>query len=101
LAQPVSTPPNSAESTDRLVNLLADLGFAPQRQEDDGQQRIGLRHCPFLEVAQSASSVVCGIHLGLMQGALETWDAPIAVDRLEPFAEPGLCLAYLDSKEVT
>lgn len=97
VAQPVSNPPNSEESTDRLVKLLADLSFAPQRQEGSGGQgqRIGLRHCPFLEIARSASTVVCNVHLGLMQGALETWGAPITVDRLEPFAEPNLCLAHL------
>jgi predicted ArsR family transcriptional regulator len=101
VAQPVSNPLDSAESTDRLVDLLAELGFAPQRQGEPGQRRIGLRHCPFLEVAQDASTVVCGIHLGLMQGALETWDSPITVDRLDPFVEPGLCSARLASKVVT
>ncbi|MFH5228645.1 helix-turn-helix transcriptional regulator [Antrihabitans spumae] len=100
VTQPVSSPPNSGESVDRLVDLLAELGFAPQRQEDDGEQRIGLRHCPFLEVAQGASSLVCSVHLGLMQGALEAWDAPVTVDRLEPFVEPGLCLAHVASKVV-
>jgi predicted ArsR family transcriptional regulator len=98
VAQPVSNPPNSEESTDRLVNLLADLSFAPQRQEEHGEQRIGLRHCPFLEVAYGASTVVCNVHLGLMQGALESWDAPITVDRLDPFAEPDLCVAHLVSE---
>jgi predicted ArsR family transcriptional regulator len=101
VAQPVSRPPNSEESTDRLVHLLADLGFDPQRQEEQNGQRIGLRHCPFLEVAHGASAVVCNVHLGLMQGALETWDAPITVDRLEPFVEPDLCVTHLASKVVT
>jgi hypothetical protein len=39
--------------------------------------------------------VVCPIHLGLMQGALEAWQAPVTVDRLEAFAEPDVCLAHI------
>lgn len=78
-----------------LIDLLDDLGFAPERRVVDGEQQVGLRHCPFLELAEGASSVVCPVHLGLMQGAMETWGAPVSVDRLEPFVEPDLCLAHL------
>ena len=83
------------ESIDHLVGLLDELGFAPERRETEGQQQIGLRHCPFLEVAEARTSVVCPVHLGLMQGALENWGAPVAVDRLDAFVEPDLCLAHL------
>jgi hypothetical protein len=30
-----------------------------------------------------------------MQGALETWAAPVSVDRLDAFVEPDLCLAHI------
>ena len=30
-----------------------------------------------------------------MQGALETWAAPVSVDRLDAFVEPDLCLAHV------
>lgn len=83
------------ESIEHLVGLLDELGFAPDRRESDGEQLVGLRHCPFLELAEVRSSVVCPIHLGLMQGALESWSAPITVDRLEAFVEPDLCLTHL------
>lgn len=83
------------ESIDHLVGLLDELGFAPERRESGGEKQIGLRHCPFLELAETRSSVVCPIHLGLMQGALETWHAPVAVDQLDAFVEPDLCLAHL------
>jgi predicted ArsR family transcriptional regulator len=82
-------------SVNRLISLLDDLGFAPQRSEAGGGVQVGLRHCPFLELADGASAVVCPIHLGLMQGALETWRAAVTVDRLEPFVEPDLCLAHI------
>ena len=83
------------ESIDHLVGMLDELGFAPERRESDGKQQVGLRHCPFLELAETRSSVVCPIHLGLMQGVLETWAAPVTVERLDPFVEPDLCLAHL------
>jgi hypothetical protein len=27
-----------------------------------------------------------------MRGALESWEAPVTADRLDPFVEPDLCL---------
>jgi predicted ArsR family transcriptional regulator len=80
------------ESIERLVDMLDELGFAPERR---GEEQVGLRHCPFLELAETRKAVICPIHLGLMQGALETWRAPMTVDRLDAFAEPDLCLAHL------
>lgn len=92
---PTRKAPGAQQSINRLVELLDELGFAPQRRTAHGQPQIGLRHCPFLELAQDRSAVVCPIHLGLMQGALATWSAPVTVDRLDPFVEPDLCLAHL------
>ncbi|OZM76718.1 metalloregulator ArsR/SmtB family transcription factor [Pseudonocardia sp. MH-G8] len=78
-----------------LVALLGDLGFAPEWPMPEGTEQIGLRHCPFLEVAGNAPDVVCRVHLGLMQGAMAALDAPVRVDTLEPFVAPDLCLARL------
>ena len=83
----------------RLVGLLDELGFAPERQRGDGAAQIGLRHCPFLELAESHAQVVCPIHLGLMRGAMEEWDGNRTVTRLEPFVEPDLCVAHLSTIE--
>ncbi|OBJ16227.1 transcriptional regulator [Mycobacterium colombiense] len=83
------------EAIAHLIDVLDELGFAPERRVSDGEQQVGLRHCPFLELAENRSSVVCPVHLGLMQGAMETWGAPVSVDRLDPFVEPDLCLAHL------
>ena len=88
-------PQDAQQSVDQLVDLLAELGFAPDRRMHEGEVQVALRHCPFLEIAEGRTSVVCPIHLGLMQGALEAWNAPVTVDRLEPFVEPDLCLAHV------
>lgn len=86
-----------AEPGGRLMRLLDELGFAPERAGGDDEPRIGLRQCPFLELAVSRSEVVCPVHLGLMQGAMQAWGSPITVERLEPFVEPDLCMAHLVS----
>jgi predicted ArsR family transcriptional regulator len=88
-------PAGPDHSIARLMELLDEIGFAPESREDGRQRRIGLRHCPFLELAETRSEVVCPVHLGLMQGAMEAWQSPVAVDRLEPFVEPDLCLVHL------
>ncbi|MGN6250908.1 MAG: helix-turn-helix transcriptional regulator [Marmoricola sp.] len=87
------------EPADRLVALLEDLGFAPERRTAHGEQQVGLRHCPFLELAGPRTDVVCPVHLGLMQGAMESFGSAVTVDALEPFAEPDLCLAHLGNRQ--
>jgi predicted ArsR family transcriptional regulator len=83
------------EAVGRLVDLLDDLGFAPERQSSATDHRIGLRNCPFLELIESHGTIICPIHLGVMQGAMAALETDTTVERLEPFAEAGLCLAYL------
>ena len=98
----LESPPDAAsadEAIERLIGVLDELGFAPERRESNGEQggaqQIGLRHCPFLELAERGSNVVCLVHLGLVQGALEAWEAPVSSDRLDAFAAPDLCLLHL------
>lgn len=86
--------PENPDDVDRLVGLLEEFGFEPDRVDADAPT-IGLRNCPFLEVAEQRQDVVCSIHLGLMRGALEEWGSPARVRRLTPFAQPNLCVAEL------
>ncbi|GEL23976.1 transcriptional regulator [Pseudonocardia sulfidoxydans NBRC 16205] len=92
-----ATEPRSRDDAIRsMVALLDDIGFAPAWPAPGGHdQRIGLRHCPFLELAETRADVVCPLHLGLMQGAMSALGAPVTVDRLDPFAADDLCLAHL------
>ncbi|MGZ0153564.1 helix-turn-helix transcriptional regulator [Kribbella sp. WER1] len=92
---PTSAASEAADVVGGLTGLLEELGFAPEQLPAGGHPRIGLRHCPFLELAEERSDVVCAIHLGLMQGAIESWNSPISVDRLQPFAQPDLCIVHL------
>ncbi|HWU32690.1 MAG TPA: helix-turn-helix domain-containing protein [Marmoricola sp.] len=78
-----------------LARVLDDLDFAPEIKQAKGMPVIDLHHCPFLDLAGTRSEIVCPIHLGLMRGILESWDAPVAVQRLDPFVQPDLCTAHL------
>lgn len=88
-------------SVARLMRLLDELGFAPVRAAGGDRTQIVLRQCPFLELAVSRPDVVCPVHLGLMQGAMTSWGSSVTVDRLEPFAEPDLCLAHLSAAKAS
>jgi len=83
------------QAIERLTHTLAEIGFAPEVTGSGQRRQIRLRRCPFREVAESQPGVVCSVHLGLMQGALAEMRAPVTAERLEPFVEPGLCLAHL------
>lgn len=99
LARPPSaaTTVTEEEAMGRLLELLAELGFAPERSSTGNA--IGLRNCPFLELVDSHAQILCPLHLGVMQGAMTVLTTDVAVDRLEPFAEPGLCLAHISAVE--
>jgi predicted ArsR family transcriptional regulator len=88
--------PDVTEATQRLTAMMTDLGFAPE-PDGDAAERIRLRHCPFLELAEEYSSTLCPLHLGLMRGALTAIRAPITATSLEPFAEPDACIVQLSA----
>jgi predicted ArsR family transcriptional regulator len=83
------------EALVRLEGLLEKVGFQPEVCPSGEGVEVRLRHCPFREVAQKHTDVVCAIHLGLMQGALDELGAPITATSLEPFVTPQMCVAHL------
>lgn len=85
--------PDARQATGHVVQLLDGLGFSPR--SDDTGQTIELHRCPFLQIAEEHPTAVCGVHLGLMQGAFTQLNSPVQVSRLDPFVAPGLCLAHL------
>ncbi len=90
---------DAGEAVGRLTATMAEIGFAPEAVTDGTQYQLRLRQCPFREVAENHQDVVCQLHLGLMQGALAQMRAPVTADRLQPFAEPSLCIAYLATRQ--
>ena len=78
---------------ERVVRMLDDIGFQPELAP--GGAEIRLRHCPFHELARDRQEVVCGIHLGLIRGALQQLGAPEEALRLVPFVTPSLCVVQI------
>src|SRR5579875_323150 len=87
----------AGEAVEKVTAALAEIGFAPEVVPGEASYRIRLHQCPFREVAERHQDVVCALHLGLMQGVLEQARAPVRTSRLQPFAEPGVCVAELSA----
>jgi predicted ArsR family transcriptional regulator len=86
-----------------VLEVLARLGFAPDEDADaPGARRgIALRRCPLLDAARRQPTVVCQVHLGIVDGMLERLGARgrRGLD-LIPFAEPGACRLFLPDPDV-
>ena len=91
LAHGAGTPTTADEKAARrqVVELLGEIGFAPEPDNDSSVVR--LTRCPLLEAAHQYPDVVCGVHLGIVRGALEEYGADPAGTDLFPFSEPGAC----------
>jgi predicted ArsR family transcriptional regulator len=70
-----------------------DSGFAPELSADGST--VNLHRCPFRELAVTNPDVVCGAHLGIVQGALDDLGGLVSTTRLIPFVTPGLCVTTL------
>lgn len=79
------------QATREVVELLDQQGFAP-RLEDGA---ICMYRCPFGELATSYHQVVCTVHRGLVDGALEELGTALATTELEIFPRPDRCVAHL------
>src|SRR5262245_17536677 len=68
----LAAPLRRAAPLDGLVQVLDGLGFTPQvvDRPDPGSAVVHLRSCPFLDLALDSPDVVCGVHQGVIGGAL-------------------------------
>jgi predicted ArsR family transcriptional regulator len=82
-----------AEATARVAALLDEQGFAAEQA--DGEIR--MRRCPFHDLAEAQPQIVCAVHRGLIEGALEELGTSLRVDELDVFVEPDLCVVKLAS----
>jgi predicted ArsR family transcriptional regulator len=85
-------PPDPATVVRVVARMLDDMGFHP---EHAGDGRILLHRCPFRTAAEHNPGVVCSVHLGLIQGAMNELGADGQEATLDPFVTPRLCVAYL------
>ena len=92
--EPPGAPSTADEDIHTVLRMLDQFGFDPSVETDDAGDTVVMQHCPFGEVGDHYPRVVCAVHLGLMQGALDELGAHVEAG-LEPFARPGLCAAHL------
>ena len=82
-----------------VLALLDRLGFAPRPAGKGTRGKtevIELHQCPFHDLAETRSSIVCSAHRGLLQGACEQLGGRHDSVRLIPFVKPGLCAVQID-----
>ncbi len=93
-----AVPVSPLAARDQVLRILDDLGFAPEATPGDPAV-VRLTRCPLLEAAYRHREVVCGVHLGVVRGALAEYGADPTGSVLEPFAEPGACLLVVPPVE--
>ena len=52
---------------------------------------IHMRRCPFHDLAEAILEIVCGVHLGLMAGALEGLGSNLEVEGLDVLVRSATC----------
>lgn len=75
----------------RVASLLRRRGFAPEVAVES----LVMHRCPFRDLAERYPRVVCGMHAGLIDGALVELGAPVELDHLEPWVRSDACVAWL------
>lgn len=78
-----------------VVDLMREQGFAPEPLGDGAT--VLLRRCPLLEAAARHPEVICAVHLGMADGALQALGDD-STATLQPFTGPSQCtLRMLDA----
>jgi predicted ArsR family transcriptional regulator len=84
------------QAVEEVARVLDEEGFAAEAHGTE----IHMRRCPFHELAETNPGVVCGVHRGLMAGALEELGSDLEVEGLDVFVRPDLCVARLRQREL-
>lgn len=87
------------DAKDRVVSLMSELGFAPERDGRENAARdpdqgavVRLTACPLRDLARTHTEVVCGVHRGLLAALLERCEAQGVVEaELVPFVTEEMC----------
>lgn len=77
-----------------VIDVLQAEGYEPQTQPDDS---IVLRNCPFHQLAQEHTELICGMNLGLVTAAVDSIDGAQLETRLVP--HETLCCVRLQPSD--
>jgi predicted ArsR family transcriptional regulator len=79
------------QAVSEVTHLLEEQGFATTAEGTE----IHMRRCPFHALAETNPAIVCGVHRGLISGALAELGSDLDVEGLDVFVRPDLCVARL------
>ncbi|MHA3723543.1 helix-turn-helix transcriptional regulator [Leucobacter sp. HY1910] len=88
--------PRAASADDArrtVIAVMQEQGFAPRA--DTSEARVLLKRCPLVAAAVHRPEIVCAVHLGMVEGALEAIGARDAGSTLTPMTGPGECTLEL------
>jgi predicted ArsR family transcriptional regulator len=99
VAAPQPAPPPYRTLAAALLDHLAITGGGPADGRGagtaTGEVEVHLRTCPFLGLVGQHPDAMCGLHAGIIQGALRAAGPPGSQASLEPFAAPTACVVRL------
>lgn len=89
-----TTPGRWLAKVGEMVDQLDQWGYTPQLSTSHGGRTvtIQLHNCPFLALARTRPDVVCGVHHGLITGALSHVGEHAVDIEVKPFVGPTRCL---------
>lgn len=86
----------SASPRSQLIALFDRMGFTPQKSKTD-ENLVLLRTCPLITQARRTPEVICMVHQGVAEGALESLGHPSKGVKVVPWATQGACHLFLNS----
>ena len=83
-----------------MVDQLEHWGYTPELSTSVGGRTvtIALHNCPFLALARVRPDVVCGVHHGLITGALDHVGEHAVQIEVRPFVGPTRCLVKVTTE---
>jgi predicted ArsR family transcriptional regulator len=62
---------SDAPPADALADVLAALGFQPERRSKENVTTVELRNCPYRDAVHSGGRHICALHAGITRGLLQ------------------------------
>ncbi len=96
---PATTPGRWLAKVGDMVDQLEHWGYTPELATSNGGRTvtIALHNCPFLALARVRPDVVCGVHQGLIVGALGSVGERDVRIEVRPFVAPTRCLVKVST----
>ncbi|MFP5416253.1 MAG: helix-turn-helix transcriptional regulator [Actinomycetes bacterium] len=97
---PAASPGSFARAVGAVTELLDRWGYEPtvNTSPSGPTATLNLHRCPLGQLAQTNPAVACGVHSGIIAGALEALGEGDLAVALTPCVQPDLCLVRLTAR---